>query len=88
MKTTLEINYTTKYGFTDGNNGYIICETLGDTHNVYKSLCKQINTQNWETYKFVEFRGVKDDNVIIMLNDLVDKGFINDYEINILIELV
>ena len=88
MKTILEINYTTKYGFTEGNNGYITCETLGDTHNVYKSLCKQINTQNWDKYKFVEFQGVKDDNVIIMLDDLVDKGFINDYEINILIELV
>lgn len=88
MKTTLEINYTTKYGFTDGNNGYIICETLGDTHNVYNSLCKQINTQNWDKYEFVEFQGVKDDNIIIMLDDLVDKGFIDDYEINILIELV
>lgn len=88
MKTILEINYTTKYGFTDGNNGYITCETLGDIHNVYKCLCKQINTQNWDKYKFVEFQGVKDDNVIIMLDDLIDKGFINDYEINILIELV
>lgn len=88
MKTILEINYTTKYGFTDGNNGYIICETLGDIHNVYKCLCKQINTQNWDKYNFVEFQGVKDDNFIIMLYDLVDKGFIDGYEINILIELV
>lgn len=88
MKTTLEINYTTKYGFTDGNNGYIICEKLEDTHNVYKSLREQINTQNWDNYDFVEFQCVKDNNVIIMLDDLVDKGFINDYEINIIIELV
>ena len=88
MKTTLEINYTTKYGFTDGNNGYIICETLEDIHNVYKCLCKQINTHNWDKYDLVEFQGVKDDNVIIMLYDLVNKGFINDYEINIIIELV
>lgn len=78
METTLEINYTTKYGFTDGNNGYIICETLEDINNVYECLCEQINTQDWDEY----------DNVIIMLDDLVDKGFIDDYEINIIIELV
>ena len=88
MKTTLEIEYTTKYGFTDGNEGYITCETLYDIDKVYKCLCKQINTQNWDKYEFVEFQGVKDDNIIIMFDDLVDKGFINDYEINILIELV
>lgn len=76
METTLEINYTTKYGFTDGNNGYIICETLEDINNVYECLCEQINTQDWDEY----------DNVIIMLDDLVDKGFIDDYEINIIIE--
>lgn len=83
METTLEINYTTKYGFTDGNDGYIICETLGDIDNVYDCLCEQINTQDWDEYDIV-----KDDNVIIMLDDLVDKGFIDDYEINIIIELV
>lgn len=88
MKTTLEINYTTKYGFTDGNNGYIICETLTDVDGVYTCLREQINTQNWDNYDFVEFQCVKDNNVIIMLDDLVDKGFINDYEINIIIELV
>ena len=87
METTLEINYTTKYGFTDGNDGYIICETLGDIDNVYDCLCEQINTQDWDEYDIVEFQGVKDDNVIIMLDDLVHKGFIDGYEINILIEL-
>ena len=88
METTLEINYTTKYGFTSGNKGYITCETLKDIDEVYECLCEQINSQDWDEYDLVEFQGVKDDNVIIMLDDLVDKGFINDYEINILIELV
>lgn len=88
METTLEIKYDSGYGFTNGNNGYITCETLEDIDNVYECLCKQINTQNWDEYDLIEFQGVKDDNVIIMLDDLVNKGFINDYEINIIIELV
>lgn len=88
MKTTLEIEYTTKYGFTQGNEGYITCETLEDIDSVYDCLCEQINTLDWDEYNLIEFQGVKDDNVIIMFDDLVDKGFINDYEINILIELV
>lgn len=78
METTLEIKYNSRYGFTNGNNGYIICETLEDIDNVYDCLCEHINTQDWDEY----------DNVIIMLDDLVDKGFIDDYEINIIIELV
>lgn len=88
METTLEIKYSSKYGFTDGNEGYITCETLEDIDDVYDCLCEQINSQDWDEYDLIEFQGVKDDNVIIMLDDLVDKGFINDYEINILIELV
>ena len=88
MKTTLEINYTTKYGFTSGNDGYITCDTLEDIDEVYECLCEQINSQDWDEYNLIEFQGVKDDNVIIMLYDLVDKGFISDYEINILIKLV
>lgn len=61
---------------------------MGDIDSVYDCLCEQINTQDWDEYDIVEFQGVKDDNVIIMLDDLVDKGFIDDYEINIIIELV
>lgn len=88
METTLEIRYSTKYGFTDANNGYIICNTLEDASRVYKCLCKQINSQKWDDYDLVEFQGVKDDNVITMLDDLIDKGFINDYAINIIIKLI
>lgn len=88
METTLEIKYDTTYGFTQGNKGCITCDTLENVDKVYKCLCKQINTQNWDNYDFVEFQSVKDDNVIIMLDDLVDKGFIDGYEINILIGLV
>lgn len=88
METSLEIKYNSRYGFTNGNDGYITCETLEDIDNVYECLCEQINSQDWDEYDLIEFQGVKDDNVIIMLDDLVDKGFINDYEINILIELV
>lgn len=88
METTLEIIYSTKYGFTDCNDGYIICDNLEDIDKVYECLCEQINSQEWDDYDLVEFQGVKDDSVITMLDDLVDKGFINDYEINIIIELV
>lgn len=88
METTLEIKYNSRYGFTDGSDGYIVCETLEDIDSVYDCLCKQINSQDWDEYDLIEFQGVKDDNVISMLDDLVDKGFINDYEINIIIELV
>lgn len=88
METSLEIKYNSRYGFTQGNEGYITCETLGDIDSVYDCLCEQINSQDWDEYNLIEFQGVKDDNVIIMLDDLVDKGFINGYEINILIELV
>lgn len=88
METTLEIKYNSTHGFTQGNVGYITCDTLEDIDNVYKCLCEQINSQDWDVYDLIEFQGVKDDNVINMLDDLVDKGFIDDYEINILIELV
>lgn len=88
MEIGLEINYTTKYGFTDGEVGYITCETLDDVDGVYTCLCEQINSQDWDEYNLIEFQGVKDDNVIIMLDDLVNKGFIDSYEINLLIELV
>lgn len=88
METTLEIKYDTTYGFTQGNDGYIICDTLEDVDKVYQCLCEQINSQDWDDYDLVEFQGLRDDNVIIMLDDLVDKGFIDGYEINIIIELV
>lgn len=88
MVTRLEINYSTTYGFTDGNNGYIICNNLEDIDKVYGCLCEQINSQDWDEYDLVEFQGIKDENVIAMLDDLVDKGFIDGYEINIIIELV
>lgn len=82
MNTKLLINVEEgKYKFDSEFYGEITVDTLEDTDYVYETLAEGLDNYDMSD------KGVKDDNIVNMLDDMVENGVISDYTINVLVEL-
>lgn len=84
MNMNTELLITIKEGkckFDSEFSGEITVDTLEDTDYVYETLAKGLDNYDMSD------KGVKDDNIVNMLDDMVEFGVISDYTINVLVEL-